>query len=71
VNDRPLRGFEETKDTDPTEAVLCLTDGSIRRLFWTYRWIALSFVLQDGDMVVIISRCMSPSDIGVVAPSAV
>jgi O-antigen/teichoic acid export membrane protein len=66
VNEDPLLGLEETDGLDPTEAVLSLTDRTVRGLFWTYGSVALTVVLQVGYTVVI-SRRLSPSAFGLVA----
>ncbi len=66
MNEEPLLGIEETDGLDPTDAVLSLTDRTLRGLFWMYGSIALTVVLQLGYTVVI-SRRLSPSDFGLVA----
>ena len=66
VNPEPLLGLEETDGLDPTEAVLSLTDRTMRGLFWSYSSVALTVVLQIGYTMAI-SRRLAPADFGLVA----
>lgn len=66
MNTEPLLGLEETDGLDPTEAVLSLTDRTMRGLFWTYSSVGLTVVMQVGYTMVM-SRQLPPSDFGLVA----
>lgn len=66
MNAEPLLGLEETDGLDPTEAVLNLTDRTMRGLFWSYSSVALTVMLQIGYTVTI-SRRLAPTDFGLVA----